>query len=434
MLSGSRSGTQAHLVFLVDAKRHQCTLDASSLPRSPFVSSFAPISQHLLDECAREPIRIPGVIQQFAVLVAFDADFIIRRCSANTADTFGVPPSGILGRGIADVFPPCVTAALRSAFTDNPPGTVADLGLINPPRIALAHTHAGEHILELVVPGREHPLGNYSRHAEALADLLKEAARLLSAGKTVEDYCQTTTKMLRERTGYDRVMVYQFNEYWNGEVIAEARRPDLEPYIGLNYPASDIPRQARELYLANRVRVLSDVLAEPVPIISDLATGELDLSFALARGFSPIHREYLTNMGVRATLTASIVRDGRLWGLIACHHSVPYLPSVAVHTLVSAVASMVAVQTELFDSRERNRGVMLGQLLLHTLPDVLDRADDWAEGLVSAEAGLMEALHANGLAVFHNNHFRTRGTTPQEHDLRRLVDVIVHRSRLPFPG
>jgi light-regulated signal transduction histidine kinase (bacteriophytochrome) len=125
-------------------------------------------------------------------------------------------------------------------------------------------------------------------------------------------------------------MVYRFDAEWNGEVVAEDRREDLEPFLGLHYPASDIPAQARALFLVNRIRVIPDSEAEPIPMIRDSDGGNsapLDLSRCLLRSAAAVHREYLRNMGVRASLTASLIVGGRLWGLIACHHSTPKRPA-----------------------------------------------------------------------------------------------------------
>jgi two-component system, chemotaxis family, sensor kinase Cph1 len=131
---------------------------------------------------------------------------------------------------------------------------------------------------------------------------------------------------VRDLTGYDRVMVYKFDPDGHGKVIAEARDPRLESLLGHHYPATDIPQRARELYLRNRVRMLVDVNYRPAPLVPRCRPDterELDMSMCQLRSMSPLHLQYLRNMGVTGTLVVSLVREGRLWGLIACHHYSP---------------------------------------------------------------------------------------------------------------
>ena len=124
-------------------------------------------------------------------------------------------------------------------------------------------------------------------------------------------------------SGYDRVMIYQFHGDWSGQVIAEHRKPEAEPYLGLRYPASDIPSQARQLYVVNLLRAVVDAHSLPIPIVSDPRSPRIDLTYSILRSVSPYHIEYLRNMQVTATLTASLMVEGRLWGMIACHHPAP---------------------------------------------------------------------------------------------------------------
>ena len=165
--------------------------------------------------------------------------------------------------------------------------------------------------------------------------------------ESVEELCQVVTQELCSLTGYDRIMVYQFDEEWNGAVIAEHCVEGLEPYLGLHYPASDIPAQARAMFLLNGLRVIPDAQYQPVPLFPTAhpGTGQpLDLSRAHLRSVSPIHLEYLRNMGVGASLTISLVVDGKLWGLIACHHRSPRFLSPALREVCELFGQMVSMQ------------------------------------------------------------------------------------------
>ena len=180
------------------------------------------------------------------------------------------------------------------------------------------------------------------------------------AAASLRALCDETARIFKGLTGYDRVMVYRFDHDGHGEVLSEAKEPALEAFLGNRYPASDIPQIARRLYERNRVRVLRDVEYRSAPLIPPLSpiTGDqLDMSQCFLRSISPIHVQYLKNMGVRGTLVVSLMVNGKLWGLVSCHHYVPRfihfeeravceLLAEAVATRISALESFVQAQAE----------------------------------------------------------------------------------------
>jgi len=278
-----------------------------------------------LSRCDREPIHIPGSIQPHGVLLALrEAPATVLQASANLEPRLGVPVGAVLGRPLAEVLGAAAAAEVDRALA------APRLEEINPLRLHLAgrrfdgilHRNAGLAFLELEPAGAPLDETRYPLRA-ALAEL--------QSASTVAALCDTLAREVRRLTGFERVMVYRFHEDDHGEVIAEVRDEGLEPYLGLHYPASDIPRQARALYLRNWLRIIPDARYEPVPIVPTPRpdTGEpLDLSLAGLRSVSPVHLEYLANMGTRAAMSVSLVVDDRLWGLISCaHHSGPrYVP------------------------------------------------------------------------------------------------------------
>ena len=161
---------------------------------------------------------------------------------------------------------------------------------------------------------------------------MRSSVRRLQDAATRQELLQTAAMEVRNLTGFDRVMVYRFDPDWHGHVVAEAKRDDLETFLGLHYPASDIPAQARRLYTLNWLRIIPDVSYRPSRLMSGQSRSDsepLDLSFAVLRSVSPIHIEYLQNMGVTASMSVSLVHNGSLLGLIACHHySGPHYVSV----------------------------------------------------------------------------------------------------------
>src|SRR5918997_1321103 len=192
----------------------------------------------------------------------------------------------------------------------------------------------------IAVPGAIQPHGALLAGAEQ-ADAVWHARlalvlQRLSASGTLDELTASLARDVRALTGFDRVMVYRFDPEWTGEVVAEDRRAELEPFHGLRYPASDIPAQARALYATNWLRLIPDAryTASPlVPPLNPLTGGPVDLSGSILRSVSPVHLEYLANMGVLASMSVSLIDRGRLWGLIACHHYAgPHRPSVADRT------------------------------------------------------------------------------------------------------
>ena len=271
-----------------------------------------------LSNCEREQIHLAGSIQPHgALLVLSEPGHVIIQASANAAkflglphDVIGLPIDAIKGDlarcidprldvpmlGVLPLAMRCTIGAPRAAF---------DVVLHRPP-------HGGL-VVELEPAG---PPADRSRQVE---DALRRT--LLSSSLRV--LCDETARIFRDLTGYDRVMVYRFDEEGHGEVLAEERDEALEPYLGNRYPATDIPQIARRLYERNRVRVLVDIDYTPVPLTPAMLpdTGQpLDMSMCSLRSVSPIHVQYLKNMGVRATLVVSLMVGGRLWGLISCHH------------------------------------------------------------------------------------------------------------------
>ncbi|VTU01071.1 pas pac sensor hybrid histidine kinase : Putative uncharacterized protein OS=uncultured Desulfobacterium sp. GN=N47_I07080 PE=4 SV=1: PAS_2: GAF: PHY: PAS_9: PAS_9: PAS_3: HisKA: HATPase_c: Response_reg [Gemmataceae bacterium] len=373
-----------------------------------------------LERCAAEPIHAPGAVQPFAVLLALDDRGAVARCSANAAAALGRGPDAVLGRSLGDLFPPADAARLAAALDALPPdGTDAVEGVAGTAGPVLVHRCGAASLVELPVPlpgvpeGGPLPEGAVAAAVEGLSDLL-------AAGCGTEAFCQAVVERFRALTGYDRVMAYRFDPDWNGAVIAEAVAPGVDSYLNQHFPAADIPPQARALYARVRVRVLADAVADPVPLLPADAP-PLDISPAASRAMSPIHREYLGNMGVRGTLVASVVRDGRLWGMIACHHVGPLRPPGSWVALAGLLAKLVAVQVAAVEGGTRARGVTEARGLLRFLPQLLAGYERLGDGLTDPRFGLMEVLGATGMAVRHGDHWATRGATPRRADLRALV-------------
>jgi light-regulated signal transduction histidine kinase (bacteriophytochrome) len=253
------------------------------------------------------------------------------------------------------------------------------------------------------------------------------SAGRLAAAATISDFSVTLAREVRSLTGYDRVMVYRFDAEWNGEVVAEERRADLEAFLGLHYPHSDIPALARALFQVNRIRVIPDATYEPIPVVPDrdsLTGSPLDLSRCLLRSVASVHREYMHNMGVRASLTASLVIGGQLWGLIACHHLTPRRPGPAEREACDLLAQIASAHLAVLaqaEDREYLTGLAAvlgrtGKRVGTTTPPIAALAKDPTD--------LLAVVGAGGAVVWRSGRGMPIGQTPPARALPELVRWI----------
>jgi GAF domain-containing protein len=229
--------------------------------------------------------------------------------------------------------------------------------------------------------------------------------------------------MFKHLTGYDRVMVYRFDEEGHGEVLSEERRPGLESYLGNRYPSSDIPQIARRLYERNRVRVLADVEYVPVPLMPRLSpiTGEdLDMSLCFLRSMSPIHVQYLKNMGVAATLVVSLMVGGRLWGLIACHHYEPRFVHFEIRSVCELLAEAIGTRIAALQSFAQAQAELSVRRLEQRMIEVISRDGDWRSALFDSQQSLLKPLNATGAALLFEDQILVAGDVPGTQQLREI--------------
>lgn len=374
-----------------------------------------------LTNCDREPIHQLGSVQPFGFLLAVSSDWIVIRASANLAEFLGVTEANALGRPVISLISPEALHAIRNKLTTLRGSDVVEriFGIALTPdqnRFDLAvHLNEGQVIIE----GER---CQEDRHDAASLSMRSMMSRL-DHTETLEAFFREGARQARALTGFDRVMVYRFDESGSGEVVAEAARAGIGSFLGLHYPASDIPIQARALYLRNLFRIIADVDAIAVPILPPLDEhGQpLDLSMSVLRSVSPIHIEYLKNMGVGASLSISIVVDGKLWGLFACHHYGPRLPSAQSRSTAELFGQMFASRLE---SRERRLALdyetkarRIADRLLTSVADNASLLNDPA-WLIEA---LADAIPADGIGVWINGRLALAGIGPDERSFAALV-------------
>lgn len=376
-----------------------------------------------LTNCDREPIHILGAIQPIGFLLALTADWMVARASANLAEYLGLTPAEIIGKPVAEVLLPAAVHDLRNrtALLRGPDSVerLFSVQLVeDAPLFDVALHLSGSSI---VIEGER----SSGEHGDVTGMVRSMIARLDQCGD-LPAFFKEGARQVRALVGFDRVMVYRFAPDGSGEVVAEACKPGIGRFLGLHYPASDIPAQARILYTRNLLRVIADVRAEPVPIepMLDAAGEPLDLSLSLLRSVSPIHIEYLKNMGVDASMSISIIVDGKLWGLFACHHYSPRSPSFERRAITELFSQMFSMRLE---SRERQQTVeferrardISDQLLGAVASDeTLLRDPDWLADI------LTHAIPADGVGVWLAGNYAFSGVTPPTDDFRRIVRAL----------
>ena len=376
-----------------------------------------------LTNCDREQIHLPGSVQPHGVLLAIEPrDLTIVQAGGDTIGLLGVAPITLLGQPMDRWLDTEQTRELRQILSSIGATTrpilafTMTIGDRRHTVDAIAHVSDGYLVLEL------EPL--VDRAQEDALGLVQAMVRAVQQAESVRDFCQVVADEVRAASGFDRVMAYRFHSDGSGSVEAEAKEPSLESYLGLRYPASDIPQQARALYLRNWIRLIPDIHYRPAPLLSGAgwpAGKLLDLSRSVLRSVSPIHVEYLANMGVAASMSISIIIDNKLWGLIACHHMSPrFLPFRlrVVFELFSQMASFqlqTKVAAEDFNVRLRSKSI-------HEMLVVgLAGETDLANGLTQFRDRLLDYIPAAGLGLWLDGRYTSLGETPTGAQVEMLV-------------
>ncbi len=380
-----------------------------------------------LTNCDREPIHIPGAIQPHGALLALDDNLIqVLRHSANAPELLGLY-GPINGNTAEAVLGGELLHTLRNAVNSSQqPGRPALLFGQPMPSGALfdiaLHRHLGRTIVEF------EPATDDGSRQQPLT-LARALIGRITRTDSIETLVQQGARLIRAALGYDRVMIYQFESDGAGKVLSEARRPDLESFLGQYFPASDIPQQARALYLRNTIRIISSAEYRPVPLVPtfDAAGAPLDLSYAHLRSVSPIHLEYLRNMGVGASMSISIIVDGALWGLIACHHYSPRTLSMAQRVAAEMFGEFFSLH---LGALKQRRSLDTAAQARHWLDKLLQLA-----GTRDMEELLRESLHdfgrllpCDGFGLYLNGRWSGFGATPAPTEIPALVAHISGRA------
>ena len=379
--------------------------------------------ERLLANCADEPIRFPGAIQPHGLLVTLtEPGLQIQQVSANVLTLFGVSAESLLGLPLAalsgsEAANAVQQAAVYTTLADAPP---LALNLLGREYEGLLHRDQGILVLELELKPDDSEIHSTMGKVRNLSRMLQR----LQGAKTLTALYEICVREIQALTGYDRVLIYRFQDEGHGQVIAEASSPAMELFNGMFFPASDIPEQARELYRTHWLRIIPNADYQPVPLIPTLRpdTGEaLDLSGAVLRSVSPIHCQYMKNMGVLSSMSISLMDGERLWGLISCGHRqtlhVPHELRMACQTIGQVLSLQISALQTLEISRQREAKmdalVRLNAAMVQSTAAVF-------EGLAQMPEALMDLTGASGVAILEDKVLHRYGQCPSPEDTRAL--------------
>ncbi|HEX4164101.1 MAG TPA: ATP-binding protein [Bryobacteraceae bacterium] len=388
-----------------------------------------------LETCEREPIHTPGSIQPHGLLMVLEEPALrVSRISTNSFEHLGIPYEMALGAELSNLFELSeaheLIQAIGAAHLDEGPVYLCTLrGSTSRKNFhAVGHRHAGELVIELE-PARSDATASF----EQLYPIVSTLVGRLKKAQTVEAIAQLASSEVRGLTGFDRVLVYKFDNNWNGQVVGESTNEKYSPYLHLWFPASDIPKQARQLYEMNRLRLIADVDYQPVAIAGAPGMDSerpVDLSFAALRSVSPVHLEYLKNMQVASSMSMSLLTgDGRLWGLIACHHRTARFVSLETRTACDLLAQTVATQLEVAEQRVNyERRLWLTSVITRLLA-YMAQGNEFLDELRHHPDELLSFGAAGGAAIVHAGTCTCLGACPPQPEIWKLVDWLVEQGR-----
>ena len=377
----------------------------------------------------KEPvINLGNQIQNHGVLLVIqEPELNILQVSRNAAYILDCPLESLLEKNLEDLLDPYQIVRIKSRLAED------SLDFTNPTKIwvkkkreeyavfdAVFHRNSeGILILELEPAISENNIPFLSFYHLAKASINK-----LQASASLQDYCQIIVETVRKVTEFDRVMLYKFNENNHGCVLAEDKLESMEPYLGLNFPESDIPKPARKMFLSNLIRLIPDASEESIdifPQLNPITERPIDLTNSTLRSPYPCHIEYLHNMGVGGSLTISLIKEGRLWGLIACHHQTPKFVSYELRKACEFLGRMIFSEISTREETEDYDYRMKLTSIQSNLIDYMSQDDNFISGLIKHEPNLLDLTSAQGAVICFSGNYTLIGETPKEEELNDLV-------------
>lgn len=402
------------------------------------------IKQKNAEFCGSIPLNVINQIQNYGFLLIVHKDTLqILQASENTAEVLTLPIDTIIESKLNDFLPNDQLAKIKEGISKSFRTKLPmKLSFSTGSRVidfdALLHFEGTSLLIELEKEtSTEEDTTFISRFGE-----FKFIAAALTVSSSIQELTDHAAKEIRKITTFDKVMVYKFDEEYNGTVVSEEMEEGMDSYLGLCFPASDIPKQAREMYFQATYRFIPDVNYVPsklLPVINPITNSFTDLTSCNIRGVAGVHLEYLKNMNVHASMSIRIIHDNRLWGLIACHHRKPKRINYETCVLLEIISDFISSQLTILErDQEHKRMSQLIELNTKILEQASSLQDDVSALL--ANENLMKVLNVDGAAVIKDKKMETIGSTPSHADIRDILrwsqknkfDKVYSNSNFPF--
>jgi chemotaxis family two-component system sensor kinase Cph1 len=380
----------------------------------------------------KEPaIHFYSQIQPHGVIfVLGEPELTILQVSSNTYSALGISPENMLQKNLEEFIDPFQVERIKAGLSNE------NLDFINPTKIWMRKKGDDYVVFDgvfhrnsdgLLIFELEPAISNESIPFLSFYHLAKASINQLEETSNLRDYCQIIVQEVRKVTGFDRVMLYKFDDDGHGSVLAEEKLESMEPYLGLHFPESDIPKPARKLFSSNWIRLIPDTHSQPVqilPAINPVSQRPADLTNSILRSASPCHVEYLHNMEVGASLTISLIKDQKLWGLIACHHLSPKYVSYELRKACEFLGRVIFSEISAREETEDYGYRMMLTYIQSTLVEYMSQEENFIDGLIKHQPNLLDLVSAQGAAVCFGDRYTTIGETPKEEDLNFLVQWL----------
>ncbi|NDK55657.1 GAF domain-containing protein [Pontibacter fetidus] len=379
--------------------------------------------------CGSIPLHLVNLVQPHGVLLVLDKkDLRVLQVSENISSFLPIAPDEILGKTLSDFLSEDkkgeILAKIKTqASQDKIPFTLS------------FSTHGEQKVFtSVILPQEDYILVEMEESVNAPAEYfiglyqqIKYVTTLLKQAETIEELAQRFTEEFKKLTGFDKVMVYQFDPQWNGIVIGQAEEDDMDDYMGLRFPASDVPRQARDLYFRNPYRLIPTREYTPVklvPVINPVTQRFTDLSESNLRSVANVHLEYLANMKITASMSLPIIIEDKLWGLISCHHKTAKYPGYELRSAMELLAGILSAQIEV-KQRVEDMSLRVHLRSIHVkLMEQLYTSANFAEGILEGNTTIVDLLSLSGAVVAYEGNTWTIGTTPDKQEVKDLLSWL----------
>lgn len=383
--------------------------------------------------CDRQPLNTLNAIQPHGAVIVIGArDHQILQFSANLPAFLGMTEKEVFGTGFADLVDQSLINELRNIPSTGESGLpqLHSISFVKPePKTFIGFIHCVQESIVI-----EFEFINEQTGSTALQPVLRNLQRLttsMASARSIAELAGVACREIKSMSGFDKVMIYAFDDDWNGLVLGEEGEPGMEQYLGLKFPATDVPKQARDLYYRTPYRVIPDRQYVPVPLVpalNPLTNAALDLADVKLRGVSEVHLEYLKNMNVSASMSTRIVHKEKLWGLIACHHRKPKTLGFEECTLLELISSVISSRISSLANHAASEARMKLFNLFSILTARIPLFDNPIRALANHKTELLGMLGADGVAILWNTELVSVGVTPDAQEINRLRDWLKRKN------